>query len=586
MTLRNIVVALFVVAGVVALSLALYTWQRRKMPGGLYFVIMMLSVSWWGITNAAELAATEASVKVLWSQVSYISVTSTSLLFMLFAVQYSRTSGWAASRGVYALWSVPLLVTVLAATNDWHGLVWPTLTMAENALGTVMLYGHGPAVWLIAAFAYLTLLYGSFVLSRSVLRSANIYRWQAVMLVVAALLPWVGNILYLTGLSPLKGIDLTPLAFTLTGVLVAIGIFRYQLLDLLPVAYDRLFENLPDAVLVLDLQKRLVGANPAAYGLFSEKPLQMGQSAENWLAAYLTLWQAIQQGGETQLEVLWSLKNEPRRWMEGRLVVLHEGHGRVAGHLVLLRDVTTRKEAEQQLLETNRMKTQLLANVSHDLRTPLGAIIGFADMLREEVFGEMNQEQKNAAREIMDSSNQLLGFIENLIGQAQIESGRVVMHERPFKVRDLAEAARTSAALAATKKGLVLLIEVDPAMPETVMGDFYWLRQVLANLLSNGVKFTEHGQVRLRFFCPDAQHWAFEVRDTGIGIPLDAQQIIFEPFRQVDESRTRPYSGSGLGLSIVRQLVDLMQGQLAVDSTPGQGSMFTVILSLKRGKND
>jgi len=577
-TLRTLVIILFSMVGVVSLFLAEYAWRRRQIPGGAYFAILMLAVSWWGITNAAELAATQVADKVLWSKLSYVSVTSASALFMFFAAHYSRSPGWLATRRAYWLWSVPILVTALAATNEWHELLWSSLTMTENNLGTVMLYGHGPAIWLIAAYSYLALLYGSIILIRAVLHSLNVYRWQAAMLIVAAVLPWIGNVMYLTGLNPLVGIDLTPLGFTLTGVLVAISIFRYQLLDLLPVAYDHLFENLPDAVLVLDAQHRLVGLNPAAKRLFEHKRLEAGKLVQEWLGEYPALCAMVQQGDEAQMEMQW----REGVWMEVRLVTLHEQQNkRLAGYLLLLQDITVRKEAEQQLVEMNRMKTQLLANVSHDLRTPLGAIIGFADMLREQVLGEMNQEQKNAAREIMDSANQLLAFIENLIGQAQIESGQVMIRNRPFRLRDLMDAARNLAALGTTKKGLALVIEADPIVPETLTGDFYWLRQVLANLLNNAVKFTDRGTVRLRIFCPDAEHWALEVSDTGIGIPAEAQQLIFDPFRQVDESRTRPYAGSGLGLSIVKRLVDLMHGQLTLESVLGQGSTFTVILPLK-----
>jgi PAS domain S-box-containing protein len=581
-TQRVLVVLLFGFAGIVALILSGYAWKRREIPGGAYFAVLMLAVSWWGITNAAELAATQAVGKVLWSKLSYVSVTSTGLLFMLFAAHYSRNPGWLATRRAYWLWSVPILVTLLAATNELHGLVWPTLTLAENNLGVVILYGHGPAVWLIAAYSYLVLLYGSITLLRTALRSADIYRWQAVLLVIGAVLPWIGNFLYLSGLNPLPGIDLTPLGFTLTGVLVAVSIFRYQLLDLLPVAYDHLFENLPDAVLVLDVQQRVVGLNPAARHLFEQKQLEVGKLAQEWLKEYPSLCAMVQQGRSGQLEVVWAEST----WMEARFVPLREERGRLAGQLLLLRDITVRKEAERQLVEMNRMKTQLLANVSHDLRTPLGSIIGFADMLREQVFGELNQEQKSAAREIIDSANQLLAFIENLIGQAQIESGRVVMHDRPFLLRDLMDVARNSSALAATKKGIALIIEADPAVPEVLEGDFYWLRQVLSNLLGNAIKFTDRGEVRLHIFCPDAEHWAMKVSDTGIGIAPELQQMIFEPFRQVDESRTRPYSGSGLGLSIVSQLVKMMKGTLLLESTLEQGSIFTVILPLKPEKQD
>jgi signal transduction histidine kinase len=128
-------------------------------------------------------------------------------------------------------------------------------------------------------------------------------------------------------------------------------------------------------------------------------------------------------------------------------------------------------------------------------------------------------------------------------------------------------------------KGLIFTCNIAPEVPATLTGDPYWLRQILANLVSNAIKFTEQGEVRVQLYCPDTSHWAIQVIDTGPGIPLEAQTHIFEPFEQIDGSMTRKYDGAGLGLSIVKHLTTLMDGQVNLVSEVGQGSTFTVILS-------
>jgi PAS domain S-box-containing protein len=239
-------------------------------------------------------------------------------------------------------------------------------------------------------------------------------------------------------------------------------------------------------------------------------------------------------------------------------------------------------EARDQALEASRLKSQLLANVSHDLRTPLGAILGHTEMLQAGVYGPLSEQQYKATTRIVAGVEQLLGFIRNLLGQAQIEAGKIVLNFESFTPAELLETIRTTTNMLAQAKGVDLISEVAPDMPAAVSGDFYWLRQILANLVSNAIKFTEQGMVRVHIYQADDVYWAIQVSDTGCGIPPEAQSYIFEPFRQVDESGARGQrTGSGLGLSIVKQLTTLMGGKITLTSEVGEGSAFTVLLPLK-----
>jgi signal transduction histidine kinase len=178
----------------------------------------------------------------------------------------------------------------------------------------------------------------------------------------------------------------------------------------------------------------------------------------------------------------------------------------------------------------------------------------------------------------LDSANQLLFFVNNLIGQAQLETGRIVLKNRPFEPAELLEVARSAGSLQATKKGLRLDCEAAPDLPQPLHGDVYWLRQIVVNLVTNACKFTEAGSVRLRLYPHGAAEWAVEVADTGVGIAPEAQATIFDAFQQVDGSATRKYGGSGLGLSIVKELTGLMGGKIDLRSAPAQGT--TIIIRL------
>jgi signal transduction histidine kinase len=239
--------------------------------------------------------------------------------------------------------------------------------------------------------------------------------------------------------------------------------------------------------------------------------------------------------------------------------------------------------ARDEALEASRLKTQLLSNVSHDLRTPLNAILGYTEMLQEGVYGEISPDQHGATTEIIDSTTQLLSFVNNLLDQARIDAGRVAIKIVPFAPADLLREVQAMLNVAAQTKGLQLVGEIGPEVPPQLFGDPHWLRQILVNLASNALKFTERGRVCIRIDRPDTDHWALIVSDTGPGIPAEAQSYIFEAFRKVEETVTSEHSGAGLGLSIVQKLTLLMGGHVTLESELGEGSTFRVILPLKPG---
>ena len=243
------------------------------------------------------------------------------------------------------------------------------------------------------------------------------------------------------------------------------------------------------------------------------------------------------------------------------------------GTVTVFRDFTREAEVE-------KLKSTFVAIVSHELRTPLNAILGYAEMFKESVYGPMNEKQINMAERVMKNTQRLLGLINDLLDQAQMEAGRLTIQMAPVRPSELLENLHSVMDQIVQEKRLKLTSEIDDGLPEVLNGDGARLQQILVNLVNNGVKFTEHGTVHVRLLCNSDLHWGMQVSDTGSGIPEKEIPYIFDTFRQVESGAARVHGGIGLGLSIVKQLVLLMNGEIHVDSKLGVGTTFTITLPL------
>ncbi|HLX37426.1 MAG TPA: ATP-binding protein, partial [Candidatus Binataceae bacterium] len=261
-------------------------------------------------------------------------------------------------------------------------------------------------------------------------------------------------------------------------------------------------------------------------------------------------------------------------------IVSHDELGQMAE--TMNQTIAKLKQSREELIVTgqaalaaSKAKSEFLSSMSHEIRTPMNAILGMADLLSET---ELNPEQHRFLDVIRDNGGSLLELINSILDLARIESGRLQVEQAEFDLSDLVDKTLASFAVRAHSKGLELAARIAPGVPQHLVGDRFRLRQILVNLVGNALKFTEVGEVVVLIENdPEASqlgHLKFTVKDTGVGIPADKLQAIFNDFTQVDSSTTRKYGGTGLGLSIVKRLVGLMDGHIWVESEVGKGSTF------------
>jgi CheY-like chemotaxis protein/CHASE3 domain sensor protein len=236
------------------------------------------------------------------------------------------------------------------------------------------------------------------------------------------------------------------------------------------------------------------------------------------------------------------------------------------------------EERARDLQRASQYKSEFLANMSHELRTPLNSSLILAKLLSENPTGNLSDEQVKFAQTIYSAGNDLLNLINDILDISKVEAGKLELAPDDLNLGKLADSLRQTFEPLAVQKNLALTVEVDAGAPQSIFSDRQRLEQILKNLLSNAIKFTETGKIALTIARSGAHAVSFAVRDSGIGIVSDQQDIIFEAFRQADGTTSRRYGGTGLGLSISRDLAALLGGSITVSSEPGEGSTFTLIL--------
>jgi signal transduction histidine kinase/CheY-like chemotaxis protein len=406
----------------------------------------------------------------------------------------------------------------------------------------------------------------------SLLRS-NSFRKQARMLLLAFLMPVLGNILFRSGFAPVSHYDITPAMFSLCGIITTFSLFRLSFLELVPIARGTIVEQMVDPVVVVNPRGDLVDFNRAAAEMF-----ELPDDVITGVDAFDMLQKAGRFTGSNvgtdalycHAEKVFAIKRSP----------LNDPFRGEIGQVLHFSDITDRMDLENSLAQSkaeadaaNLAKSNFLANMSHEIRTPMNGVIGLVDLLEET---PLNDRQLHYVHAIQSCSRSLMHIIDEILDFSKIEAGKMFLREEAVDLIALLKDISIAHRVIAEGKGLNFEVQTDGLVRLPVTADPSAIRQIFNNLIGNAIKFTSEGFVSVHLQSLGGDRFAIEVRDSGIGIADDKRAVVFDRFSQADESTTREFGGTGLGLTITRQLIDMMGGSVHVESELGKGSCFRV----------
>ena len=498
-------------------------------------------------------------------KLSYFGRVWTSFMLLLFICELVR---YKLPTGIKYFFLLSNIFThIMVCFTESTGLYYKNTHFYQAAGFPIYSHENGIVHHFWNALLFVHMVWGMFLLFRALIREKERIAKKRVLMIILAMVVQSSFLIVETFkiLAVTKVYDFTMPSFPIASIFIFIAIFRYKLLSTEELARDYVVDELSDAILAVDTSERIGFYNKTAESIFPGLRYNSG----------LVLGMIRR-----------SMENGVPIRMKGRVytpqVVDLSRDGKNAGKLYSLSDDTTLYEYTSELEkqkeiadEANKAKSQFLANMSHEIRTPINAVLGMDEM----ILRESSEEGIRAyASDIKNAGKTLLSLVNDILDFSKIEEGRMEIiptrYELSSVINDLVNMIRARA----DKKGLGLNVNVDPMIPHMLFGDEIRLKQIVINLLTNAVKYTEKGEVTLdvNFEKLSDQEigLSFKVSDTGIGMKEEDMEKLFSPFSRIEEKRNRSIEGTGLGMSIVKQLLSLMDSKLDVKSVYGEGSQF------------
>ncbi|CAG1015689.1 Sensor histidine kinase LnrJ [Anaerolineales bacterium] len=547
------------------------SWQRRKAKGGIYIVLAMLGVAFWTLSVGLDYAAIPISLKVFFEKLEYAFHNSTIALLALFSLTYADYGDWLRKKSVKAFfWIVPISNILLAWTNDWHGMLWSGFARSEFGNNTVI-FERGPAYSWGLITGYLMVLIIILPLWRATHKGSDLSRRQARLLFAASILSVVGNTVYLLGDQQLKGVDWTPIIYSILGILFMLALYGTRLLDLVPIARYTIIEQMRDCILVLDENDRLADFNPAAREVFGISHEHFGKKIKMVMAHLPEVIESFSSNPGSTQQITVVHEGAPRVF-DTHLTLFTDNLGKPYGKLMVFTDITKHHQAErslaQRLSEIQELNKDLresqsqvvsqqrrLAKIEerkrlgrdmHDsVSQTIQSLIFYSDALMTSLRKEQFQKAISVAERIQESGRRALKEIRLLLYETQSQEAN--------EITDLVAVLKERFSFVENRVGIqtdIVLVGALDSIPKEWNENLFWMTN---EALNNAIKHAFARKVWVRLCC-SPQRLELEVSDNGKGFDITKARI------------------GGMGLDNMHERASLLGGTLTIESQPEKGT--------------
>lgn len=552
--------ALFLLSAAVSALIALYSIRRRENPGAIPLAAIMAAGVVWAVGYTLELALLGFEAKLFWWQVKYLGVVAVPTFWLLFALEYGGFGQWITRRTLALLSVVPTIQVIVVWTNQHHHLYVGPPSLETRETFVRLMTPTEPGFWVFVGYHYLLLLLGAVLMVRLFLVSDDLYRGQAVAILLGVAAPFVANILFLFRLIP-GDIDFSPVAFTVTGVAFTWAVFRHELLEIAPVtrelAREELIDSIADATFVVDEQRRVVDLNPAARDLVTAgDSLPLGRRIQEVLPEIADLFEAERGDVHVQRRIE---RPNPRhtRYFDIRITSLARGYGLLRGHIVIMRDVTDLERHRQRLEVMNRV-------LRHDIRNDVNLILAYADEALDgtEDLDDRLERIKAKARDITELGDNARVLERTPDGEVAIERIELVSLVEDYLTDVRQDYPDVD-------------IETDLPPQAYVLANPL-VESALKNVVENAIEHHDRQSPTIQIGVhEDASDGLVELRvaDNGPGIPAEEREVIERG------AETQVKHSSGLGLWLVNWIVTESGGEVRFADNHPRGTVTTIVLN-------
>ena len=590
MGMQESLVILSLLVGVGIATTILYSiLSRKKEKISRPFTLAILSTIIWSIGYIIEILTPSYSWKILAAKSEYVGIAILPAAWFVFSSRYARHfHKITETKYIYSLFLIPFITIFLVFTNEYHHLVWRSIQLFGIGNLKIITPEYGTWFWIHAIYSYATFLIGSLLLIAESLKFSRTHRKKSFTLILASSLPIITSTVYVSRIYPF---DLTPLSFSLSMILLFLCVYKLKLIDIVPLARDKIVEDMDDIVMVFDSNKRLVDLNRSAQKTLSaSKEELIGKEAEYVISMCPEINELIY-GGKKQ-----KMCEKFGKFFDVRVTPLRDEGNIEVGRILIARDITDLRRYQSELENLNKnleievkrrteyiqklldQKNDFIEQLGHDLKTPLTPILSLLPLIRERVKDE---DTRKLVDVVLRNANYIKNLVIETLKLAKLNSPDIKFDIEKVKLSDVVEESIKENEITMKQKNIQPINRIDEDI--FVKADRLRLKEVLTNLVSNSVKYTSEGG-KIEFLArPNGDNIVVEIRDTGIGLEGDQKQKIFDEFYKVDESR-HDVRSSGLGLSICKKIIEKHGGKIWAESE-GIGKGTSIYFTL-RGKKE